>query len=276
MTRACRSFGKLHEQPHAVLGARRAAHRDHRIVGLGKHLGGFLHRAHLAGRRRGRRVFRDIELLAVGVPDRRLLQARVERDHDRAVRRRHRDLVGAHDRLCEVLQRHRRVVPLGEVAHQRVDVLRRVDGRHARRPDRGVEIVAADHDHRHAVAPGVVDRHRRVLRADRAVAQRHHRLAGDLEVAVPHGDADFLMRHGEELRHLVLAVVDQRFMQAAEARGAVRRQILDVERSDHVDHEVGAGDAADPVEVLLRRVGLGGDGPRGRRQRRGDARGRGA
>src|SRR5438093_1149286 len=37
-----------------------------------------------------------------------------------------------------MLQRHRRVVPLGEVAHQRVDVLGGVEGRHARRPGRGV------------------------------------------------------------------------------------------------------------------------------------------
>ena len=53
---------------------------------------------------------------------------------------------------------------------------------------RGVEVVAADHDDRHAVAPGVVDRHRRVLQADGAVAEHHHRLAFDLEVAVRHRD----------------------------------------------------------------------------------------
>src|SRR5437867_9783649 len=62
-----------------------------------------------------------------------------------------------------MLQRHRRVVPLGEVAHQRVDVLGGVEGRHARRPGRGVEVVAADDDHRHAVAPCVVDAHGGVL-----------------------------------------------------------------------------------------------------------------
>ena len=81
------------------------------------------------------------------------------------------------------------------------------------------------------------------------------------------------MRAGEELRHLVVAVVDQRLVDAAEARSAVRRQIFDVERLDDIDHEVGAGDAADarprpcgvPVSAAICL--------RGRRQGRRDARG---
>ena len=88
--------------------------------------------------------------------------------------------------------------------------------------------------------------------------------------------ADFLMRHGEELRHLVVAVVDQRLVDAAEARGAVRRQVFDVERLDDVDHEVGAGDAADAVAVLGGVPVSAAIGPGGRRQRRRHARGRGA
>ena len=60
---------------------------------------------------------------------------------------------------------------------------------------------------------------------------------------------------------LLLAVVDQRLVDAAEARSAVRRQIFDVERLDDVDHEIGAGDAADAIAVGLRRAGLGGDRP---------------
>ena len=128
-------LGKLHEQPHAVLGARRAARP--RSPDSAPRRGAWrlpsprpsrrpaARSACISGCRASRRCG----------PDRLLLQAGVERDHDRAVGRGHRDLVGAHDRLREVLQRHRRVVPLGEVANQRVDVLRRVDGRHARRPD---------------------------------------------------------------------------------------------------------------------------------------------
>ena len=248
-TRRLQRLGELHEQPHAVRGARRAIDHDHRPFGVGEEPRRFLHRAGVALRRRACDVFRDVELLAVVRVDRLLLEAGIEREHHRAVRRRHRNLVGAHERLREVLQRHRRVVPLGVVADDRVDVLRRMDGRHARRPVRGVEIVAAHDDDRHAVAPCVVDRHAGVLQADGAMDQRQQRLAGDLEVAVRHADGGFLVRAGEELRHLVAAVVDQRLVDAAVARGAVGRQIFDVERLDDVDHEVGAGDAADPIRL---------------------------
>ena len=96
-----------------------------------------------------------------------------------------------------MLQRDRLVVPLGEVAHHRQRVLRGVRGRHAGQAVGGVHVVAAHHDHRHAVAPGVVERHRGVLHADRAVEQQAHRLAGDLGVAVRHAGAALLVQHGE-------------------------------------------------------------------------------
>jgi hypothetical protein len=89
-----------------------------------------------------------------------------------------------------------------------------------------IKVVAADDDHRHPVAPGIIDRHRGVLQADGAVAQRDQRLAGDLEVAVRHADRRFLVRAGEVFRHLVAAVVDQRLVDGAEAGGTVRGQYL--------------------------------------------------
>ncbi len=264
-------LGELHQQRDACRRARRAVDDDHRVLRAGEEPRRFLHGARVALRRRGRHVARDVGLFAV-LLHRLLLQAGVERDRHRAVRRRHRDLVGAHERLREMLQRHRRVVPLGEVAHQRVDVLRGVEGRHARRPVRGVQVVAADDDHRHAVAPRVVDAHGGVLQADRAVAQRHQRLAGDLEVAVRHADRGLLVHAGEELGHPVAAVVDQRLVDGAVAGGAVGRQVLDVERLDDVDHEVGPGDAFD-ARQLARRLGLGRCNLHRRRQRGGHARG---
>ncbi len=127
-------------------------------------------------------------------------------------------------------------------------------------------------EHGNAIAPGIVDRHGGVLQADDAVDQRHQRLAGRLEVAVAHTDAGFLVHAGEEFRHRVLAVVDQRFMDAAIARRRIGRQIFDVERLDDVDHEVRTGRA-----VLRRRGrGLRRSGLRGRdmsigRQCRGQA-----
>ena len=149
----------------------------------------------------------------------------------------------------------------------RVDVLRGMVRRHARRAVRGVEIVAANDDDRHAVAPRVVDRHGRVLQSDDAVHQGQQRLARDLEIAVRHGDGRFFVHASDVFRHLVAAVVDQRLMQRAETRGAIRRHVFDVERLDDIDHEIGTGLARD-TRHLLRHVGFGGDGMRGRRQRR--------
>ena len=167
-----------------------------------------------------------------------------------------------------MLRRDRRVVPFGVVAHDGVDVLRRVHRRHARRPVRGVEIVAAEHDHRHAVAIRVVDIHGGVHQPDRAVDQRHQRLVGDLVIAVGDADAAFLMGAGEEFRHRVLAVVDQRLVDGAIARCRIGRQVFDVERLDDVDHEVRSGPALARIGRNIRHAGLGGGDMGVRRQRR--------
>ena len=72
------------------------------------------------------------------------------------------------------------------------------------------------------------------------MADHGHRLAFDLGVALPHVDRDFLVRAGEDFRLDVVAVVEDRLVQAAEARRAVHRQVVDVERLEDVDHEVAA------------------------------------
>ena len=92
---------------------------------------------------------------------------------------------------------------------------------------------------RHAVAPGVVDRHRRVLQTDGAMARHGHRLAFDLGVALRHGDGDVLVHAGDDFG-LVAGVIDDGFVQAAKARSAVDGEIFDAERLEHVDHEIAA------------------------------------
>ena len=89
-------------------------------------------------------------------------------------------------------------------------------------------------------AVGVVDRHGGVLQADGAVRHDHHRLAFDLGVAVRHGDRGFFVAAGEQFGILVAAVIDDGFVQAAEAGAGIGGAIFDAERLDHVDHEVGA------------------------------------
>src|SRR5262249_48726269 len=84
----------------------------------------------------------------------------------------------------------------------------------------------------------------------------------------------------EKLRPLVAAVVHQRLVQAPEARAGIRREVLEVERLDHVEHEVRARTLDDDVAGMAffgpRRVrGSGGGGARPPRHRHaGSGRGR--
>src|SRR5262249_44267106 len=88
----------------------------------------------------------------------------------RSTRGVHPDLVGAHHRLGEMLERCRLVVPFDEIAHDRARIDRRMHPFSAGRALIGLDDVAAEDNDRHAVAPGVVHRHGRVLEADHAVA----------------------------------------------------------------------------------------------------------
>jgi hypothetical protein len=55
----------------------------------------------------------------------------------------------------------------------------------------GIEGVADDHEHRHAVAERVIDGHRSVLQPDRSVRAHEKRLVLDLGVAMGDGDRGF-------------------------------------------------------------------------------------
>ena len=116
--------------------------------------------------------------------------------------------------------------------------------------------VAAHNKNRDAVAPGVVDRHGGVLQADHAVTRHRHRLAFDLGVALRHMNSDVLVHAGDDFR-LVVAVIDDRFVQAAIARRAIDRQIFDAERIEHIDHKVAAARGL-IHRVVRRRHGFGG------------------
>ena len=151
------------------------------------------------------------------------------------------------------------IVPLGEFADKLADVDRRMQPFGARPALVGLHDIAAEHDDRHAIAPSVVHRHRGVLQTDRAVTRHGKRLAFDLGVALRHMDGDVLVHAGDDFG-LVVAVIDDGFMQAAIARRAVDRDILDAERVEHVGHKVAAaGRLID--RVVGRRHGLGRDLP---------------
>ncbi len=236
--RALQRFGKLGEPRHAGRRAGEPITEKNRVLGRHQHSRQLLDRAGIGLRRDHPGDFGNAQRF--GVTNWIFLQLGVERDEHRPHRRRRCDLVGAHHRLGEMLQRGRLIVPLDEVAHDRAGIDRGVHPFGAGRALIGLHDIAAEHDHRHAVAPGVVHRHGGVLQADHAMADHGERLALNLGVALPHMHRDLLVRTGEDLGLRVLGVVDDRLMQAAEARGAVHRQIVDVERLEDVDHEVAA------------------------------------
>jgi hypothetical protein len=235
---------ELHEKLHAVLVAHAPVGDDHRVFGSHQPLRRLGERGAVALGRARARELRNLEVLLV---DRAFLQVDVRGDEHRLIRRRGRDLVGAHGRFGEVLQRGRAVVPFDEVAHQRARVLDRVVPLRARPARSRIEPVAGEKHDRHAIDPRVVDRHGAVLQAHGAVDHRAHGLARGLGVSMRHRDGGFLVHAREQLRLLVAAVVDERFVDAAEARPGVGRHVLQVERLDDVDHEIGTGTIDDDV-----------------------------
>ena len=123
-------------------------------------------------------------------------------------------------------QRLRIVIPLCEVADGRAYVLRSVEPLHAAPPLRPIRDVARNDDHRRLVAIGVINRHGRMLDPNRPVCRGEHRLALDLGVAVGHRHRGFLVHARNEFR-LIVAVIDERFVESAEARAGIREEILD-------------------------------------------------
>ena len=88
---------------------------------------------------------------------------------------------------------------------------------HARTALGGIEMVAGEQDHGRAIAPGVVDRHGRMLQPHRPVAEHAQRPAGDLEIAMRHRSRLLFMYAGQKLRRLVAAIVDDGFVKASKA-----------------------------------------------------------
>ena len=134
-----------------------------------------------------------------------------------------------------------RIVPLGIVADHGGGVLHAVRPFDVPAPPVGVENVTKNDEDRDAVGVRVIDRHGGVLKPYGAVSHHHHRLALDLGVTVGHGYGGFLVAAGDEFRTPVAAVIDQRFVKAAEARARIGRRVLESQRLDDVHHEIRPG-----------------------------------
>ena len=244
-------LGELDEQRDAVRRARRATGIDARIRRRHEQPRRLAHRAELARRRRRHRQPRDSR---PGIAHRSQLHVVIDHDEHRLHRGCHRDLVRPHRRLGKRRQRCRLVVPLHVVADDERHVLRAVIRVHAIVARPRIAPVARNDEHGHTIRVSVVDCHRRVLQTDVAMHQREHRLAFNLREAVRHRDRRFLVAARQQLRHLVIAVVDDRLVQPLEARSRIARGVLEAEALDHVDHEVRRGAFDDLTGWALREL----------------------
>ena len=155
-------------------------------------------------------------------------------------RRRHGDLVGSRHRLRKVIQRQRCVVPLDVIANDAHAILCGVRPLHTGPTLGGLQMISGEDHHGRPVTPGVVNRHGSVLQSDRPVREHGQRFAGYFEVAMSDGSRLLLVRTGQQLRRLVAAVVDDRLMDASEARAGIGRDVGQIQTLDDIDHEIRA------------------------------------
>jgi hypothetical protein len=104
---------------------------------------------------------------------------------------------------------------------------------------------AEDH-HRHAIAPGVKDRHGRMHQPHIRMHGSRHGLTGDLGIAVGDRHRAFLMQAKQHLRAFIAEIVDEAVVQAAIARARIEGDVGDICCAqcvgDHVAAETGGID----------------------------------
>ena len=83
----------------------------------------------------------------------------------------------------------------------------------------------AEHDHRHPVAPGIEDRHRRVHQSDVGMHDHSHRTARYFCVTLRNRDRMLFVQAQQHLRRSVAEKVDEAVVQAAIARSWIQRDI---------------------------------------------------
>ena len=121
----------------------------------------------------------------------------------------------------------------------------------------GVDDVPQNEVNRNAVAIRVVDRHRGVLHSDRPVGEHRQRFALYLRVAVRHAHGGLLVATSDELRTLVPAIIDDRFVNSAETRSRIGANVLESERLDYIHHEVRSGSIRGQDLSVRRHAGFG-------------------
>ena len=227
--------------------ARAASEHDHRPLGTPEQRGGLVDRALSRPRRLRRHEARDLRPFRLLV-EARFLEARVEADIDRRSRRGARRDIGAAHRLHQRLRRGRLVIPFDDRADIGPLVARGMNPIDPRAALVGVERAGrAEHDHRHAVAPGVEQAHHAVQEPDIAVQHAGHRLARRLGIAMRDRDRMILVQAQQDTRPFVAEVIDETVVEPAIARAGVEADIGNAQPAEHL-----CGDVAAPGHFLVR------------------------
>src|SRR5262249_29310348 len=161
--------------------------------------------------------------------DRGLLIGDVEAEIDRTPRIAHGDAIAAHDGGRKGFDTHRLVVPLDEVAHQITLYLCRMDPVDPRTAFTRIHRPRAAHDHhRSVIAPGVVDRHRGMLKANHVVDNGGHDLTRRFFGTMRHPDGGLFVAAENHLRVGLTAalVIDERIVNTAKTRPWVERHVF--------------------------------------------------
>ena len=101
-----------------------------------------------------------------------------------------------------------------------------------------VEAVADDDDDGHAIAIRVVDAHCRMLQPDGSMRHHSDRLAFDLRIGMRHRHRRLFVAAGDELGFLIPTIINDGLVQRAEAGARVGADVIQVEGSQDIDHEV--------------------------------------
>ena len=176
-----------------------------------------------------------------------LLETSVDRDVGRALRGALGDPPRAQDGVEHRPERHRLVGPFGVGPHRLalgIGGMEPVDGAAFGGIGRSRP---AQHEDRNLVRPGVVKRHHGVLQPDQIVENHEARLAGDLAVALRHVERDFLCPAEDDLGPRVPGVIDQRIVEAPEARTGGKHHMLEPHRLEQVAYQVGTVFGLRPV-----------------------------
>jgi hypothetical protein len=99
---------------------------------------------------------------------------------------------------------------------------------------------AAEIQNWRAVAPGIENRHARVLQADHIVQAGSHDIAGDPGVTIGQSHGDLFVRAHDDLGTLTRLEIHHRVVQAAITGAGIQGDVFDSQLAQHFDHEIRA------------------------------------